>query len=560
MPGVQVFGDKNRLITVYGKIKILGEKADSVSFSVNHSQPAFNNFYGIRIMPKATAQVAYANICFAKKFLRFEAYAYGFIANTRFKSNKIGVSADSLSEVNINFTTFSYNDMGIDSIFRSTVTSCFFNDNFYGVNYSNGSIFENCTFQNNSEKGLSGRFGMLTGNVFLANTVGLDYTLFENLLVYLPTLITNNRFEQNVIGYRNNGGLPTGVFSGNYFCSNSLYDIYNNTSFNPNLAGNCWCRPDSVQIRNKIFDLYTDVAKKAGIVKFIPYATSCSQFLPKYAIYGKSISNSSLHQVRLYRSVGGKEVLIRKETVRADFSFKNLEAGIYKILSVALHNDSLANTDFLPTYYFKKGTLASALPLELVAGEGDIHSVDIQMLANVQSATATFANFRIQSDTIQDFVVLLETKNGIKTWKNVLDRDDFSLPLVSGSYKITLINNEGEASSGFYDLKVNKDYFITLLNGVVTLNETLSIPSAENLISTAIQIFPTKLENTLFIRSTIQLKEAKILVYTSLGILFLALNMDGKQAEINTSTWPSGPYIIQVIHDGARVTSILTKD
>lgn len=553
MPGVIVYGDKNKLITVFGKVKLLGTVSDSIFFTVPpiQSDPDLHNFMGIKIMANASAEVAFVSASYAKRFLDFRNNSTGNITHSVLRFNKTGINSDSLSKISIKNSRLISNLQGIDSIYVSTVAKTDFHANYFGVNYSNGTYFDSCTFHKNSEKALVGKYGKVYRSTFTSNNIALEYSLTNNLGIYQPSILRENRLENNVIGFKVVGGIPTAEFQNNYFCDNTLYSVYNSTVYSPSLALNCWCLKDSAQIRKGIYDRYTNIEK--GVVTLLPFSKNCEGFLPRYTISGTVVSSAPLHQLWVYKSTHGKDTLRRKEYVSNTFMITALDTGTYKLMAIALNADSSPSASFNPTFYVKKTTIAKAEPLLL---DTDIYDVDLELLPSESFASSSFAYLKWNVPASEKFVVQLENEQGVVYWQSAQGQSQLKVPVSSSTLSLRLWGKDGEALSPSVRLQPEETYVLTLQNQNVVVGHAPGISERSQL--SEARVFPTKLESVLTIHLPPS-SSAKAHFYNGQGSEVFSSFLAQEETKIDVSSWPSGIYVLHLLGEQNKVLFTLVK-
>ncbi|MBC7391048.1 MAG: T9SS type A sorting domain-containing protein [Opitutaceae bacterium] len=554
-PGVKVYGSKNKQIIVKGTLLVQGLRTDSIHFTVDHSDPDLNNFEGISMVSNASAKFSFVHASYAKHFLNFSDSSTADISNSVFDYNKVGITTGKRNKIAISSSLFQSNTAGIDSVFISSINSCTFNRNLFGIKYSNGSLIKDCVFSSNSEKGLSGLYGNVAGNTFSHNNIGLEYSLGQNLIIYSSTMVTNNRLENNIIGLKIIGELPTVAIQNNLFCNNSLFSVYNGTSYSPDLTKNCWCGNDSSQVRAGIYDLFSDVSRKAGVVNFIPFLNNCTDFLTRYSISGRSVSSSALHAIWLYRSNQGKYSLHDKFIGTSSFTFSNLEQGEYKILSIGLNSDSSVNQIFTPTFFFKKLTLASA---HTILADGDIFDIDIPLLPSQSSFPSSLSSFRMETGPDDEFLVTLEAVNGSTQSIFCKGGQTFHLPIENQRSTITILNKNGEASSVITDLKGERRYILSIENNRVKVNlvtESSNSKGFEEFI-----VYPSRAENNIEIYVQDFQAGTYIKIYNNSGQLISEFQPSQNNTLIDVSKFPQGLYSTLLVSNGSKFVRHFVKD
>lgn len=214
------------------------------------------------------AQIQYgtltANNCqFINNFCSFTWSNNIQVSNCLFQGNANNIVG---SPGTISDCQFINNDFGLAEAYGHTLMNCYFSGNGVGIDNTGSGTVSNCTFENND----------------VALRVGDAGTVSNNL-------ITNNVIGISIVGSNPSSSL----IIDNVICSNSLYNLQNQTDKNFEVNANCFCTSDSAIVENYIYDGYDDITK--GLVNYALYDDSCETIL-EY-IVKVNLGNSSLTEL-----------------------------------------------------------------------------------------------------------------------------------------------------------------------------------------------------------------------------------------------------------------------
>lgn len=382
--GTQLFGDKNKILFIEGVLLIEGEKNDSVIFSVDHEFPDLNNFGGIEIADSGKAHIRYFKTTYAKKGLFIRNKASVNISKSSFNSSKVGIYFEPLAEgeisrnysVELDSLTFENNNIAIENISDLTISNSVFTKNQYGLFGARRPSVQHNVFRRNTEKAIEGSFGNIVSNTFLYNNVGLSYSVDRDLIAYVPTNIEGNIFKYNDVAFEITEGPFNAYIAGNSFCYSTFYNIQNRTSYTPDLKENCWCKIDSISIRNSIYDRYKNI--DLGAVKYMPLHTNCP-LVDSVWLKGAVYPEGSQGVVYLFKN----DSIIDHVEFQDSFRFDHVVEGDYKILAISDQGI------YLPTFYYRGRNIGEANSVGVVGNTG---SVDVRLRddTNVSAGTAKF--------------------------------------------------------------------------------------------------------------------------------------------------------------------------
>jgi hypothetical protein len=177
------------------------------------------------------------------------------------------------------------------------IDSCTFIRNYnygltLGVLTAQGTSIKNSTFSYNKTAIYTANNGVIDNCKFLFNDDALNNTqylmvknsLFENngnaILANVATTVNNCDINFNNVGVAIVGvtfSQPIPVIENNRICSNTNYNIDNQTDLNLFIPTNCFCESDSTVIESKILDGYDDITK--GLISYAIFDTTCTNVL-----------------------------------------------------------------------------------------------------------------------------------------------------------------------------------------------------------------------------------------------------------------------------------------
>ncbi len=161
---------------------------------------------------------------------------------------------------------FINNDFGLAEAYGHTLTNCYFSGNGVGIDNTGNGTISNCTFENNDVALRLGDAGNVSNNLITNNAIGIS-------------IVGSNPSSSSIID--------------NVICSNTLYNLQNQTDKNFQVNANCFCTADSAVVENFIYDGYDDITK--GLVNYALYDDSCQTIL-EYVVK-VNLGNSSLTEI-----------------------------------------------------------------------------------------------------------------------------------------------------------------------------------------------------------------------------------------------------------------------
>jgi hypothetical protein len=148
------------------------------------------------------------------------------------------------------------------------------------------------------------------------------------------------------------------IITNNEICSNTLYNVDNQTNLNISLQTNCFCGLDSTLIEQFLFDGYDDITK--GLINYTLYDTTCTSVLGTVSKFQDASAGLSpamnsigsytnpvtdyffifqeaeIGQLRIF-NVNGKEFFIDALSPNV-FDLQVLASGIYFVQGVRENN------------------------------------------------------------------------------------------------------------------------------------------------------------------------------------------------------------------------------
>jgi hypothetical protein len=275
----------------------------------------------------------------------------------QFNNNAIKVNGGSVQfPITMDTVTFKSNDKGIANFYEEvTLTNCMFINNRIGAELTESNI-NSCTFEGNSEIGLTGNTSTIQNNTFIFNNIGLQQSFSGGSEA---SSMTNNTIKNNSIGLKITGNNPVATFSNNTVCNNTIYNVENTSTYSgQDVSNNCWCTNDLNEIENSIYHGLDNI--NVGVVTFTPTTTGCPDTTTLgLTVYGEIDStviypnpvidmlnfvNDSKKTYKIY-SING--VLIKKGITTSSLNISNLNSGLYFITLKDVHQPNTTTLKFL---------------------------------------------------------------------------------------------------------------------------------------------------------------------------------------------------------------------
>lgn len=202
-------------------------------------------------------------------------WSYFTIDNCLFKDNTTSIYAYTTA-IEVTNSDFIDNQIGISFasyVFDSmTIADCQFINNELAIGYPNNGTVQNCLFSDNTTAIQLTSDCEIFNNQFFNNDLALEVSVNAD--------VHDNQINNNV------GGLLISSVSlaqdspliyNNEICSNSNYNVNNNTNMNYSLLSNCFCGLDSATIEQYLIDGYDDITK--GLINYSMYDSTCTSVL-----------------------------------------------------------------------------------------------------------------------------------------------------------------------------------------------------------------------------------------------------------------------------------------
>lgn len=273
--GVEILVDSNRKLEVRGRLVVKGTEDNRVVIRGNTTTNNKIFWRGIVFIAtevgtnKAQADFQYCDISNARECLNFDIAYQGpyTFRNCNFTYNKKVNTDGGAGGMLFDGCLVQNNDVGFEHFqFGGTISNCVIDGNTIGVDGSDKLI--NCKLTNND---IALRpYGITTNCEIVNNKVGVEAMFNSVNNTFVGNKVKNNTTGVSIQTYFN-GYIN---FTENEICDNTEYNIVLQSANPCNLANNCWCTTDSVAIRSKIYDGYTDITR--GLVNITPFKTSCS--------------------------------------------------------------------------------------------------------------------------------------------------------------------------------------------------------------------------------------------------------------------------------------------
>lgn len=286
--GVSVEIESNSGIVLRGKLKALGNKNDSITFSPKGT----NSWQGITIDNKYNARVScnYFKasgadlLFFLSKTSQIDTVLV--LTNSRFVENKTVIEADDSNDDQITVIENCKFENTANYVFlysgNCTVKNSKFTNN-WGTNHLGQKIYDGGGFYNNrlTETRIENSTfsGFETATAINGSIINSEFYNNQRAVV---TQNENSPFMRYNNIHDNVNGLETWIISGsnpsnqikyNKICNN-FYNVYQIHSGDANVMDNCWCTEDKTEIEDKIFDLFDK--NTLGVVNYLPIDTLCS--------------------------------------------------------------------------------------------------------------------------------------------------------------------------------------------------------------------------------------------------------------------------------------------
>lgn len=272
-PGVEILVDSNLGIEVRGRLHVLGTDEKKITIRGNTSSEYWAFWKGIVFIgttPGAkTLQANFnhcniynAHTCFDLNIAYQGPYVF---KNCNFDHN-MNINEDGgMGGMLFDACTFRNGRNALSWFqFGGRISNCLFEYNEFAVLGSDSLI--NCVFRHNTVA--AEPYGYTYGCEFSNNKLAV-----KNLFNSENNTFIHNKISNNETGMEIWSCFDNVIITHNEICGNEHYNIKMNTKNPCNLANNCWCSTDSVNIRSKIYDGYTDLNQ--GLVNFTPFKTIC---------------------------------------------------------------------------------------------------------------------------------------------------------------------------------------------------------------------------------------------------------------------------------------------
>jgi hypothetical protein len=359
-PGVVVKFDSNVQLRIQGSLIAVGNSTDIITFTSNESNPQPGSWREVNLEYNATCILDYVQMEYADTALRYnQINTASSIKNAifQFNNNAIKVNGGSVQfPITMDTVTFKSNDKGIANFYEEvTLTNCMFINNRIGAELTESNI-NSCTFEGNSEIGLTGNTSTIQNNTFIFNNIGLQQSFSGGSEA---SSMTNNTIKNNSIGLKITGNNPVATFSNNTVCNNTIYNVENTSTYSgQDVSNNCWCTNDLNEIENSIYHGLDNI--NVGVVTFTPTTTGCPDTTTLgLTVYGEIDStviypnpvidmlnfvNDSKKTYKIY-SING--VLIKKGITTSSLNISNLNSGLYFITLKDVHQPNTTTLKFL---------------------------------------------------------------------------------------------------------------------------------------------------------------------------------------------------------------------
>lgn len=269
-------------------IRIKGSQGGTISMDKFH---LYDSFYGLHNdITEPGTTYSFSNCAFKNNNYAIQMNADMAYQNCLFENNGVGQAAQiQYGTLTADSCVFSGNFCSFTWSNYINVTNSSFIGNQNNIIGSPGSV-SNCEFIGNAfafaeEYGLN-----IQNSYFSENGVGIDNTgscIVSNCTFEYNELalrcadnsnLTNNVITNNEIGIAVTAGNPnTMLIADNVICSNTLYNLQNQTDKNFAVNANCFCTSDSTIIENYLFDGYDDITR--GLVNYAIYDDSCETII-----------------------------------------------------------------------------------------------------------------------------------------------------------------------------------------------------------------------------------------------------------------------------------------
>lgn len=287
-------------------------------------------------------------------------WSYFTIDNCLFKDNTTSIYAYTTA-IEVTNSDFIDNQIGISFasyVFDSmTIADCQFINNELAIGYPNNGTVQNCLFSDNTTAIQLTSDCEIFNNQFSNNDLALEVSVNSD--------VHDNQINNNV------GGLLISSVSlaqdspliyNNEICSNSNYNVNNNTNMNYSLLSNCFCGLDSATIEQYLIDGYDDITK--GLINYSMYDSTCTSVLgtvSKFQDQSAGLSNAltsidsytnpvidyltifqetAIEQLRIYTAHG--QLIIADPISTNVFDLQILTPGMYFVQGV--HENALTST------------------------------------------------------------------------------------------------------------------------------------------------------------------------------------------------------------------------
>ncbi len=273
--GVEVRMASQTNLEVRGSLLAIGTEDAPILFTSNTSAQS-GSWEGIRIMhsENANAQFDYCVIEYASLAI-FEECCWGgmvSIENSKFLNNETAIGGYSGDNTIVKGCYFSGNTNCLTNADK-LVEDCVFENNDYGLFYTERISVFNSSFTGHREAALYGGRGLVQNTTLINNNIGVQ-TFFQGFEIDSCTI------SENTIGIQfDNYDSDFASITNSQICNNIEFNAVNNSEINIFLFSNCWCDSDQLSIEENIFD--GDDDNDFGLISYDVYEDDCEELIVK---------------------------------------------------------------------------------------------------------------------------------------------------------------------------------------------------------------------------------------------------------------------------------------